>query len=292
MMINYFKLIVITLILLIVSQNLSSQCLFVSQAVNQEGNVVLIGYSLLNEPYSYTLSINSNTEEIITLTPEIVNLGGDVNLLIFEIDLSCNPIFTITNMFGQECTYVNGQLCEECPPASQWESLIDCDLIDPGCGVHLINFLLENQEEIFNSNTNQVVWEGYDVHQGDIFTMDKVSVGTNKNAQFLGPANSPFFTFGLTVADGLITDKLHVFADTWPDFVFDKDYDLMSFYDLNKFLEHNNRLRHFPSSKEIASSGYDVYEIKKLQQLSIEELFLYLIQLEEELINLEKEVQK
>jgi len=68
----------------------------------------------------------------------------------------------------------------------------------------------------------------------------------------------------------------------WGDYVFDKDYSLMSLDDLEKFVMENKHLPNFPTAEEIEQRGLNIGEIQSLFVMKLEELTLYLIQLKKE----------
>jgi hypothetical protein len=79
----------------------------------------------------------------------------------------------------------------------------------------------------------------------------------------------------------------------WGDFVFEKDYNLMSLKELEEFVNKNNHLPGIPSAREIEEKGgFETGEMQRLQMIKIEELYLYVIELNKKLEKLEKENKK
>ncbi|MBL7812221.1 MAG: hypothetical protein JNL57_08360 [Bacteroidetes bacterium] len=76
----------------------------------------------------------------------------------------------------------------------------------------------------------------------------------------------------------------------WPDFVFEKDYNLITLDSLKHYINNNKHLPDFPSMDEILKSGQDVCNLQQLQQQKIEELVLYLIWKNEQIQFLEQKV--
>jgi hypothetical protein len=62
----------------------------------------------------------------------------------------------------------------------------------------------------------------------------------------------------------------------------------MQLSDLEKYISKNKHLPDIPSEQILLESGLDLAEMQKLQQAKIEELTLYIIQLQKKLDNLEK----
>ena len=83
----------------------------------------------------------------------------------------------------------------------------------------------------------------------------------------------------------LIDDKNY-----WPDYVFNKDYNLLSIEELEKNIKDNKHLPGLPSADEVSENGgYHVGEIQKKMLEKIEELSLYIIDLNKRIKILEQE---
>ncbi|MFH1320653.1 MAG: hypothetical protein ABII90_08375 [Bacteroidota bacterium] len=79
---------------------------------------------------------------------------------------------------------------------------------------------------------------------------------------------------------------LRVFQDGWCDYVFDDNYQLRTLNEVENYIKEKGHLPDMPSEDEIESNGIDVGEISSLHQLKIEEIHLYLLQLNKEIDNL------
>lgn len=97
------------------------------------------------------------------------------------------------------------------------------------------------------------------------------------------PAYNPKDLLKLFVHGSLNSTKVKVQVKWWSDFVFDPNYKLMPIKDLENFLKQNKHLPSFPSEKTVLADGLDVSEILALQQKQLEELTLYIIELEKKL---------
>ena len=75
-----------------------------------------------------------------------------------------------------------------------------------------------------------------------------------------------------------------------PDFVFKKDYDLMPLSEVKKFVQTNSHLPNIPSEKEIRADGLSLEEMQLKLLQKVEELTLYVIELDEKNKELEAEV--
>ncbi|PWH84763.1 hypothetical protein [Brumimicrobium oceani] len=80
--------------------------------------------------------------------------------------------------------------------------------------------------------------------------------------------------------DGLLRAReIKVDLDTWPDYVFEKDYKLMPLNELRSFLLKYKHLPNVPSANEIERDGVNLGEAAKTSMEKIEELTLYLLEI-------------
>jgi hypothetical protein len=77
-----------------------------------------------------------------------------------------------------------------------------------------------------------------------------------------------------------------------PDYVFEKDYKLMSISELEKYITLNKHLPNIPSASEVENNGYDLGEMNRLLLEKVEELTLYVIDLENKMKRLEEKTSK
>jgi hypothetical protein len=70
----------------------------------------------------------------------------------------------------------------------------------------------------------------------------------------------------------------------WKDYVFDDDYPLMPLSQVEAFIMENRHLPGIPSEKEVMASGFNIAEMNAMLLQKIEELTLYVIELEKKLI--------
>lgn len=99
--------------------------------------------------------------------------------------------------------------------------------------------------------------------------------------------------YRLFVADGIRTEKVKVdVRSNWPDFVFKDTYKQMSISELSQFIKHNGHLPGIDTEAEISRTGIDIgeYQIKLLQK--IEELSLYIIELNSKYEKLNEQMNK
>lgn len=69
----------------------------------------------------------------------------------------------------------------------------------------------------------------------------------------------------------------------WPDYVFDRGYKLMNLSDLDAFLKTNKHLPDVPSAEEVEQGGVDLGEMNAVLLQKIEEMTLYIIDLQKQI---------
>ncbi|MBL0342654.1 MAG: hypothetical protein IPP71_18255 [Bacteroidetes bacterium] len=111
------------------------------------------------------------------------------------------------------------------------------------------------------------------------FIQDNTSFKIRASDGHISMGGNPHNDYKLNVCGGIITNKVRVPA-IWCDYVFEKGYELMSIDNLRQFVETNKRLPEIPSQKEIESNGVDVGSMLTLHMKKIEELTLYVLELE------------
>ena len=74
--------------------------------------------------------------------------------------------------------------------------------------------------------------------------------------------------------------EVRVDLSDWPDYVFDKNYNLPSLEEIQKHIEEKGHLINIPSAKEVEENGVELGEMNKLLLEKIEELTLYILEME------------
>lgn len=144
------------------------------------------------------------------------------------------------------------------------------------------------------------------------FGLYNVTAPTNENGIFIQTRTAS--KYGLSIVTRALTDNAiqvmgtnggtrnfsvqangFVFARQYtttlaniPDYVFEKEYDLMPLSDLRTYVNTNKHLPNIPSATEYEETGVDLGELNRLLLEKTEELTLYILQLEERLSKLEK----
>lgn len=86
--------------------------------------------------------------------------------------------------------------------------------------------------------------------------------------------------------------KVEVQSNAWADYVFEKDYKLLSLDEVKKYIEQNNHLPNVPSASEVEEQGIDLAEINATLLKKIEELTLYTLQQAEQIQDLKSRIEK
>jgi hypothetical protein len=103
--------------------------------------------------------------------------------------------------------------------------------------------------------------------------------------------HSDLLNYKLVVEGKIRCRKLRVDLDSWADMVFEPSYDLMNLNELNTFIAKNKHLPDVPKESELKENGIDISEMQKIQMQKIEELVLYVIQLNKENEALKKRIE-
>jgi hypothetical protein len=128
---------------------------------------------------------------------------------------------------------------------------------------------------VYNANTNMQTFR----INGDGKTTIGQAFATNSN-------------YMLTVNGKIGAREIKVsIQNPWPDYVFSKSYKLMPLSSLEKYIGKNNHLPNIPSADELKNEecGLNVGEMQGLQMEKIEEIYLYLIEMDKEIKKLKEE---
>lgn len=79
----------------------------------------------------------------------------------------------------------------------------------------------------------------------------------------------------------LYAREIKVNLDNWSDYVFDEKYPLMPLNELQQFIKENSHLPNIPSAKEMTENGLNVAQSSIIFMEKIEELTLYMLQINE-----------
>lgn len=146
------------------------------------------------------------------------------------------------------------------------------------------------------NQTNAIIPEtipGSGIAKTALHLKNAVSSGTNRMDLIvdgfvgIGTTNP---TEKLSVNGKIRAHEIKVETANWPDYVFEDDYKLSSLSEIEKYIKANKHLPEMPSAKEVAANGIELGEMNKLLLKKVEELTLHLIQLNNKVEKLEKQV--
>lgn len=123
---------------------------------------------------------------------------------------------------------------------------------------------------------------------------DDVILHCNDNQSvFIGGGTVVPNGFKLAVSGKIIAEEVRVQLETnWPDYVFAEDYDLMPLEDLATYIEANHHLPGIPQAQIIESEGMEVGDMQAKLMEKVEELTLYLLEMQKANKALEEKVEQ
>ena len=125
----------------------------------------------------------------------------------------------------------------------------------------------------------------------NVYTNGKVGINTNIFPSQVG--NVDVSSYSLFARGGILTEEVRIALNSeWADYVFDKEYKLESLTNVEKFILENKHLKNVPSAKEVEKEGIELGEMNKILLLKIEELTLYLIEINKKLESQNAEIQR
>lgn len=97
--------------------------------------------------------------------------------------------------------------------------------------------------------------------------------------------------YKLSVTGKVICEEVKVkLSGNWPDYVFSPEYKRPTLNELESFIKTNRHLPNIPTATEVEQNGMEVGDMQKKMMEKIEELTLYILQLEGKVSELEKKV--
>jgi len=106
---------------------------------------------------------------------------------------------------------------------------------------------------------------------------------------FFGNNNSDPKLFEITYRGAVYAREIFVTVGNFPDYVFKKGYKLAPLQEVEKYLTEKQHLKNMPSAKEVEKDGANLGEIVRVSVEKIEEIHLYMIQMDKKITALEKE---
>ena len=140
------------------------------------------------------------------------------------------------------------------------------------------NLVFDDNEILARNNAGpSPLWLQYD--GGDVMLVageaGQVGIGV------LDTANMPSDDYLLAVDGKIMSEEVRVeLSANWPDYVFDQDYNLKSLDQLSKEINTLGHLPGMPSAKEVGATGFELGEMQRKVVEKVEELTLYILQLD------------
>lgn len=133
-------------------------------------------------------------------------------------------------------------------------------------------------EKLYIANSNTITPLVYGDFSAKYIAVGELSVADRAAATSGG--------YRLLVKGGMITEKIKVATATsvdWSDYVFEEDYKRMPLEDIEKFVKENKHLPNVPSTAEMMTNGNDLGKTDAKLLEKIEELTLYMIEMNKEI---------
>ena len=88
----------------------------------------------------------------------------------------------------------------------------------------------------------------------------------------------------LSVDGKIACEELRVeLSGAWPDYVFTEQHELMPLTELEQYIENHQHLPGIPAATELETTGLEVGEMQRMMMEKIEELTLYILELDREM---------
>lgn len=124
------------------------------------------------------------------------------------------------------------------------------------------------------------------------FNANRVGIGSDFGSFPLMTTIPNASSYRLFVRGGILAEEVRIRLQAdWADYVFLKDYKLLSLADTEQYINENGHLPNMPSAAQVKEEGIEMGNIIKLQQEKIEELTLHLIEQDKKMEELKAQVQ-
>jgi hypothetical protein len=152
------------------------------------------------------------------------------------------------------------------------------------------------------SNTNKVNGNAFFIDGNNGMTgigtwwpSAKLEVAGNFKATAVGIGIDPPLStdsYKLFVAGGIAAQEVKVTSQTFPDYCFADDYQLMSIPELRKYIAQNKHLPGLPSAKEVAdNNGFELGDMQKKLVEKVEQQTLYILDLQKQINELKQQME-
>lgn len=134
-------------------------------------------------------------------------------------------------------------------------------------------------------NGTNVVSSPWAVNGNDLsYTAGTIGVSNLNASGSVGIGTTNTQGYMLAVAGNVVAEAVKVeLQGNWPDFVFEKEYDLLGLLETESFIQKHGHLPNVPSAKEVKQNGISLGEMDAKLLQKIEELTLHTIQQQKEI---------
>lgn len=98
--------------------------------------------------------------------------------------------------------------------------------------------------------------------------------------------------YKLAVDGHIRAREIRVDQDTWPDYVFQKGYQLLTLKEVQQYIHQKGHLPNMPSAQEVKANGVELGEMNRLLLEKIEEMTLYIIDQQQQINQLRSEIKR
>ena len=120
----------------------------------------------------------------------------------------------------------------------------------------------------------------------NFYANGKVSIG---NARPNNGTSHRLFVEGGITSEEVVINVLNENRE-WPDYVLQKEYELMPLHELKTYINKKGHLPGVPTATDVNKNGLNIGEINTVLLEKIEQLTLYIIKQQEEIDNLKKKI--
>lgn len=182
------------------------------------------------------------------------------------------PTLTAANLEGGQAANFSGKVYAEAAVDGIDEGVLTVNNPSNGMALRVLG-------QSFLSGTTGIVGQLAVQNQGDVALLVTGD----------GEINGTLEVDVLHATENLYSKEVHVMLPPFPDYVFEKDYPLMSLHELEVFIQENKRLPNMPSADEVAENGAELGDMQVRLTEKVEELTLYILEMNKRLEKLEEE---
>jgi hypothetical protein len=142
-------------------------------------------------------------------------------------------------------------------------------------------------QDVATSLTRFAIMEDGKVAVGTLAPSARFTVNSTVTENALDVMASGTVNFRVKSTGYVYARDITVQATAFPDYVFANTYKLMPLAEVNAFIQKNSRLPEMPSAAEVEKDGMSVSQVNTLLVKKVEELTLYVIQLQDQVTKLQ-----